>query len=55
MKKFQHYRHLRFQVMVEFLIMAFLCVIVTFSLVKFLGIYAEYAWRILSLVSLDYP
>lgn len=45
----------RGQVAIEFTVMAVICSLTLAVFVGVLGYYSEYVWRILALISLDYP
>lgn len=44
-----------YQAMIEFLMMTVVCIVIVYALVYIMQYYTEYSWRILALVSLDYP
>lgn len=54
MKKSSRLRR-RGQIMTEYWIMAVICLVVLGATISVLGFISEYGWRILALISLDYP
>lgn len=43
------------QALLEFVIMLAMMLSIVFAMTLFLAVFTEYGWRILSLVSLEYP
>ena len=48
-------RRSRGQALLEFVVMLAMMMSIVFAMALFLAVFTEYGWRILSLVSLEYP